>query len=745
MPDASSGFSVELGSQRFIGLPHLVHENDNDHSARQLSTYAYDRSSDESASRSLIDFRVIGAALARRKLALSIAVMIVLAAVMAVFAFSDKRYDAISLIGLERKPEQVVDTPGNANSDPLLDMPSVDTEVTILLSPSVVRSAVENSKLNEDEGFVFAATSGEKEAPISVNEATNLIISKLTAQRQGASYVIEAIYSSRDPQVSAKVANAVVEAYINRQVASSESGRTADISVLEKRLDTLRGDVLEAESAVARYKAANSLVTIGNEGTAVQDEIGNLNTQLADARAELAVAQGQARANSSDSGSMVGGSEIVRNLRLEAARLSAEYAKLSERYGPNHPERLRIESELASIRSDLVRETARTQQGIANDVDVARNRVAALQSALNRAEGRLVSGSNASVRLNELERVAQSTRDLYQVFLERYRSEMATVGTDKSRAYVISKAATPTFPSSPNPILFALIALLGSVAVGGGTVVILESREKGVLVREEAERHFGVPVIAAIPDLTTVKDVPFKGGDTFDIVSYVLQNDGSVFNEAFRAIRTAFRVGQPKPIAKTLVITSTTSEEGKTTTAICLARTSAMAGIKTLLIDADTRRTATSRTLSSSSEVGLLDVLDDPASLNDALLHDEQSGMYLLPQKLRQTPNFDALQSTRMQQLLDHLKEVFDFIVIDTAPVLPVAETKALAAMADATLLVVRWRRTPIKYIRMTIQQLLRADAMLFGTVMTQVNLRATSMLRDDEIYYESYYQPFSE
>lgn len=710
-----------------------------------VADYAHDTYSDEGKSGNLIDFRAIGNALLRRKWSVLTAVAIVVAAVALTFVLSDKRFDALSLVGLERKPERVINTPGDSGSNVLLDMPSVDTEVTILLSPEVVRLAVERAKLNEDAAFVAAATNGDKAAPISEGEATDRIISKLTAQRQGASYVIELIYSSPDPEVASRVANAVVDAYLNRQVVSAESVRSGDISVLEDRLESLRGDVIEAESAVARYKAANSLVTIGGDGTAVQDEIGNLNTQLAQARAELAVAQGQARANSNDSGTMVGGSDLVRSLRLEAAQLSAEEAKLAERYGPNHPERVKVETQLRSIRADLARETSRMQEGIRSDVSIASNRVAALESALNRAQGRLVSGNNASVRLNELERVAQSSRDLYQAFLERYRSELATVGTDKSQAYVIAKAAVPQLPSSPNPILFGLIALLGSIAAGGATAFVLEAREKGVMVREDAERHFGLPVIAAIPDLSTVKDMPFKGGQTFDIANYVVENDGSVFNEAFRSIRTALRIGQPKQLAKTLVITSTTSGEGKTTCAICLARTSAMAGLETLLIDADTRRTATSRTMSTDSEVGLLDVLDGSATLDEALLRDEKTGMYLLPQKMRRTPNFDALQSTRMEELLERLKARFDFIIIDTAPVLPVAETKALAAMADAALLAVRWRHTGIRNVQMTIQQLHRADAKLLGTLMTQVNLRATAMLREDEVYYEAYYQPLKE
>lgn len=719
----------------------MLHESDYVRKAEARIDAAPAASNDADGSNYLIDFRAIGRAIARRKLALFLSVLAVLSAVAATFALSDKNYDGISLVGLERTPDQVINTPGEVTSNLAIDMPSVDTEVAILMSPGVIRDAVERHALNEDDAFVFAATSGSKTAPISVGEAVDRIITKLTAQRQGASYVIETVYSSRDAEVAARVTNAIVDAYISRQVASVESGRSADISVLEERLESLRSDVLEAESAVAQYRAANSLVTIGNEGTSVQDEIGNLNTQLAAARAELAVAQGQASANSNDSGSMVGNSDIVRSLRLDEARLATELARLSERYGPTHPDRMAVATQLASTREALARETARTQQGIANDVAVARNRVNALQAALNRAQGRLVAGSNASVRLNELERIAQSARDLYQVFLERYRSEVATSGIEKSRAYVISRAAIPQLPSSPNPILFGLMALLGSVAIGGGTVFALESREKGVMVREDAERYFGVPVIAAIPDLSTVKDMPFEGGTTLGIAKYVVDNDGSVFNEAFRSIRTALKIGQPTQLAKTVVITSTAADEGKTTTAICLARTSAMAGNRTLLLDADTRRTATSRMLSGSAELGLLDVLDGSATIDDVLLEDEITGMQLLPQRTRKAPNFDALQSTNMQELLDQLKARYDLVVIDAAPVLPVAETKALAAMADATLLAVRWRHTRIKGVQMTVQQLRRAEANLVGTLMTQVDLRARSMLREDEIYYRPYYQ----
>ncbi|MFC6623267.1 GumC family protein [Novosphingobium panipatense] len=662
----------------------------------------------------------------------------IVALTMIAYLFAEKVYEANVILALDRSEQQIVRT-AQTNRDNVIDSPAVDTEVQVLLSPEIARNAVIRSRLNTDAAFLKAKVP-DTTAPLSVEAATNLVRSGLKVERKGLSYAINLRYKSNDPEVSAMVANAVADAYVGGQVQAAQTARGSDIQMLRSRLDQLRGDVLRAEAAVAQYRARADLVSISDDDTIAQQELSTLNTELAAAKADLAAAQGRASANAGENGSVVNSSPVISDLRRQVATLEQKLAEQTSSLGPAHPDRVRTEANLAAARTALQREVARASSGVGQDVRVASQRVGAIQGAIGGARGRLLAGNNASVRLAELERVAESSRQLYQTFLDRYRVQLATRGTEKSKADIISRAQTPRLPSSPDILVYMIGGLAIGIVAAVGLALALEWRENGIRTRTEAEEFTGLKVISSLPDIATMDEPDFRKGEPLSVPDFLATHRESPFAETVRSIWTALRIGQKGQLAKTVGLTSSIPDEGKTSTAMALVRSAALAGRRTLLIDCDLRRMGTTHAFGLGEGPGLVEVLSGLSTLKEAVVVDQSSGAHVLPLNTTNSNNFDIVQSDMTAALLDHCKAFYDLIVLDIAPAIPVAEARAVAAMADVVLLVVRWRTTPKPLLKTALRELHRADANIFGLVLTQVDARSAAVLGEDMAYYQYYY-----
>lgn len=686
----------------------------------------------------LIDLSWIATLAWRYKWIMLIAIAVVMSAAMVAYLLAEKQYGANVVLALDRTDQQIVRTE-QTNKETVVDSPAVDTEVQVLLSPEIALEAARRFKLNENKAFI-QAKAPDAEGPLSVLGAANLVRSGLEVERRGLSYAINVSYTSNDPQVSALIANAVADAYVGGQVQSEQKSRGQDIKLLRTRLEQLRGDVIKAEAAVAQYRAGADLVSVSNDNTIAQQELSTLNTELAAAKAELAAAQGRAGANAGENGSLVNASPVIRDLRSEVAGLEVKLAEQSSSLGPNHPDRLRTQAQLASARAALNREVSRASSGVSQDVRVASQRVAAIQGAIGNAKGRLLAGNNASVRLNELERIAESARQLYQTFLDRYRVELASRGTEKSKATIIARAQVPRRPSSPDLLVYLLGGAIGGFIVAMLLALAMEWRERGIRSRAEAEEFTGLEVISSLPDVGTMNEPDFRKDEPLAVPDFLVGHRDSPFGESVRAIWTALRVGQKSQLAQTVGIISSIPGEGKTSTAIALARSAALAGRRVLLVDCDFRRLGTTLALGLRDRNGLGEVLAGEAVLEDVIVTDEASGASILPLNSSTKANFDIVQSDATVALLDRCRRHYDLIVLDIAPAIPVAEARAVAAMADVVLMIVRWRTTSRGVVRTALRELERAGARIFGVLLTQVDTRSTAVLGEETAYYQYYY-----
>lgn len=686
----------------------------------------------------LVDLTAIGEVIRRRRMPIIVSFIIVLLLTAIAYALTERTYTATARVAVGRQTNELVTT--DKNAPPLTDSPSVDTEVQVITSPALAQSVVEQLRLDRRAGFGFPKDGAPVKQGAARDRATDIVRSNLQAKREGISYAIAISYTSNDPQLTAAIVNAAVDGYVNGRRSERRKVREREIALLGARIGQLRSEVIQAETAVAQYRAATNLPDIQSDNTVSQQLMSDLTTQLATANAELAAAQ--AKSASGGAATLSVDSGAVKSLRGRQAELSAQREDLAGRYGPRHPALAAVDRQLAEINQQIAQEIGRVRSGASSEsqaeAQAARQRVASIQASIAAARGQQLSANNSSVRLNELQRNAESARALYQSFLDRYRQSVAAQGTEQSNAYPIALATVPGSPVWPSLPVFVVLGLLGGLFVAGIVTFILELMERGVRSRAQAEELVGVPVLAMIPDLSTVKGSGFRRGSPASVGDYLLQHEETAFAEAFRSLRTAFRVGRKGQKARSIAVTSAVPDEGKTTAALCFARSSAKSGLRVVLVDCDIRRRATTRNLASGTATGIIHVLNGSAPLEQALIRDEPSGAFLLPQHDASPSDYHLLASDEMALLVERLSREFDLVILDTAPVVSVAESRAVAHLADATVLVVRWRKTPAEVIRAAVQELERSSARLVGTVLTQVDARA-AMPTADFYYYQSY------
>ena len=274
-----------------------------------------------------------------------------------------------------------------------------------------------------------------------------------------------------------------MDAYLNgqREARTATTERAAEL--LGERLQELRGQVVAAESAVADYRARHRLFAASSDSSITQQQLSVLDAELASARAAQAAADARRfaiRRQSADGIQEALNSPVVSGLRQQRAELGATAAELSTRYGPSHPDRIRAEQQVAEIDRQIQAEIGRVSTAVATEADVARGRTASIAGSINQVQGRLAADNAAMVRLNELERNAESARAIYQAFLDNYRQALARQGTESSDASAISLAQVPVIPSDPNPMMYLLLGLMAAGALSAAVVLIAEARRRQV-------------------------------------------------------------------------------------------------------------------------------------------------------------------------------------------------------------------------------------------------------------------------
>ena len=524
------------------------------------------------------------------------------------------------------------------------------------------------------------------------------------------------------------MANALVELY----VGFDDRGRLASgeraSAWLSDRVRQLRADVQAKEAAAQQYRAQSGLLT--TDGVSLTErQVADMQQSMMQARADLAEKEARYRVvlnlvqthDSADTIADALDSQVIRDLRAREVDQARHQAELESTLGPLHPDVQTGRAELENIRSQIVREVGRVQASVRNEVDVSRARLQALEGNMTNLRSQLVTNNGALVHQNELDREATAARSVYESFLQRYHiiSEQGELADKQVR--VISAAQAPVHPSEPNALLVLAIALVVGLGAGVGAGLLTEAFDNRLTSAGETERRFGARVISSIPAVRP-KALRLLSPTERHPSGYLVDKPFSSFAEGFRVIASAIRFAAGGHASKIVAITSSLPDEGKTTCALSLARLASMAGHSTILIDCDRRRHSLNELLDINPSSGLVDVLKGAVSWRDILSTDDLVGVHILASPPTSSGPRDIFNSDAVNQLFEELRQSYEFVILDCAPVLMVAETRDLASKADLVLVVGRAGKTPANAMGSTLDQLRRVEANVLGVVLNCVD-----------------------
>jgi len=660
------------------------------------------------------------------------------------------------------------------------DASLVDTEVESIRSRNLAEKVVRaldltadpefNGTLREVEGFakLKGEVTGFIKNSVGLENATpeiipadvvedgvvSAVISRLGVGRKGLTYVIDISFRSEDPEKAALIANRFAQQYLTEQLDAKFDATSRVNGWLTERLDDLRTDLRAAENAVEAYRARTGLLSA--EGSSLtEQQISDINAQLIVQRAEFSESAARlnsvrsqiARGASADSIAEVLSSTVISDLRREQAQIAGRKAELSTRYGARHPEINKVDQELADIDRLLEREISRIVSSLETENEIDRQRVVSLEEALNGMKAQLDGNNRSLVRLRELEREAQGSQNLYNNFLERFKMTDGQDGIIEADARIVSRATLPFSQSSPKLKFNLLLAFVLGSLLGMAAVVAAEIFDNGLASAKEVETDVGVPFLGFVPKVNagirgTLRRLVRLDNKPHD---YIVDKPFSSYAESYRTVRTSIQLGEinGKPL-QLIAFVSPNSGDGKTTSALSLARLSAMSGTKTIVIDCDTRRRGLSQYVIAKRQHDFARFIQsDDEELAEYIERDELTDTDIITLSRGENSPRDLFGSKKFLEVLNTLRESYDLILLDTPPVLPVAETRILANLADGVILTTRWRRTKKDSVILAHQILKDARANVLGLIMTQTKLNqryAVGSYALDHSAYRKYY-----
>ncbi|MDB5446629.1 MAG: lipopolysaccharide biosynthesis protein, partial [Phenylobacterium sp.] len=553
----------------------------------------------------------------RRRARLSLAVAFVIFTAFVVFTLiAPSQYTAQTEIVVDARHEQIV------NQAPVIgDLPRstqeaniVDTQVQLLSSRRLAEIVTQELNLVKDPEFNSALPGATGPGALlhavtgfvshnlfgspppsearTREKVVDAVAQNLSIRRSGLTYVIGVNFTSKDPAKAARIANAFADNYLAMELDSKGDATGRVNQWLNTRLNGLRQQVQQSEAAVERYKIDNNLLSASGVPLNEQ-EISSYNLQAATARASLA--EDRARLNTAraqlahgSTGEDVGealGSNVIQQLRAQRASISASLAGFQGRYGPRHPDMLKAQQQLADTDAQIHSEVKRIISNLEAKVQVSRQRLASIEGTLSSAQGTLAANNRATVRLNELQRNADSAKAVYQSFLDRYKETSAMAGMVAPDGRLVSAASVPTNPSSPdlkiNLVLGAMVALMGGLSAAS----VAELLSSGLSTADDVEKRTGAPYLGSVPLLHT--GGRGRGRGRGSPAAYLVSKPLSAFAEAFKGLRTSLLQASDGVPPRVVAITSSVPGEGKTVTAVCFAGSLALQGYRTVLVDCD--------------------------------------------------------------------------------------------------------------------------------------------------------------
>lgn len=598
----------------------------------------------------------------------------------------------------------------------------IATQVGLLDSRAVAEHAAQELNLaNNPDAIPQIGDASER-----LRRAASLVQAGLKVSVPEQGQLIKFSYDSTSPQLAALVANGIADSFINTSLQRRYEASAYARDFLERQINKTRQDLEKSERDAVAYAQAQGIITTAGSGDPDSKTAGStdtnslqgeslvqLNSALGAATARRVAAEGAYR-QALAAGPTSDVESAVRPLRQQLATLQAQYQQKREFMKPEHPEMLSLQSQIEELKRQIAAQTSQASSGRINgllaDFKAAQSAEQALSARVASLKGDVLNLRGRSIRYTILQREVDTNRSLYDALLQRYKQIGVAGGVGMAPVSIVDRAQTPTSPFKPNLLINLLFGLALGIAAGAVSAVGLEFINDTIKTRDDVRKKLSLACLGTIPK-TSARD------------SFVedLKNPTSVVSEAYSAVVAALRFSTDEGMPRVLVVTSTRSGEGKSSSALAIAQNFARRGQKVLLIDGDLRKPAFK---TSNERVGLSTLLTTEDALNGHIVETQHRDLWLLPSGPLPPNPADLLSTGRIRRIVAEAREDFDLVVIDGPPSLGLADAPLLAAAAGSALFVIEASKTRTRAAIEALNRLEATGTRIVGAALTKSDER---------------------
>ena len=659
---------------------------------------------------------------------------------------------------------------------------TIDSQVEIIKSERVLHRAVKQLNLASEPEFqkplglltklknavsaIVAPDEVTHPEPVDEESLVDWMRGDLDVKRVGLTNVIEIKFTSRNPEQSAHVANAIADAYLaDIHEAKYEMGRRAG-AWLEDRLKQLAQQTSESDKAVQKFKTEHNIISTGRGGLLNEQQIGEISSQIILARAQVAEAKARwdrveeiLKGDASDATVTESlRNDVIVRLRQQYLEVARREAELSARYGANHMAAVTLRTEKRQLLDNIKDELRRIAQSYKSDYEIAKLRETTLQNSLDAVVSETRTTNQAQVKLRDLESAVQTSREVQENFLKKYMEIAQSFPVTEAR--VISPAKTPRYKSSPMAKRIAAGTAALGLVLGLVLALGLEAMDTTFRTPAQVESVLGYRALGVLPDVGTPK-LPYRSlhgdalaragpqgrrvlGEDLGSLRHAVQHPLSQFAETLRHVKleaSANPLGARE--GKVIGFCSTRPGEGKSFVAANFAELVADSGQRCILVDCDLRYPALTYMLSPEADAGLADVAKGRVALDRAIWTDALTRMSFLPAASQQQTHHphELFASEGLAVAVEELRKQYDYVVLDLPPAVPFADVRAMTQVVDAFVFVIEWGATGRDKVVSALRAAPGIREKLLGCLLNKADVAKLSRYarNDDSDYYVRY------
>lgn len=647
------------------------------------------------------------------------------------------KYTANATVEISREASKVTDFQGVEREASVADQEFYQTQYGLLQSRSLSERVASQLRLVDDPKFfelfgvsdrdpAFQLVNGRYPASgraARQRTAGEVLLKQLSITPVRLSRLVNIYFTSPDPAFSSKVANAWAENFIQtnleRKIQATSYGR----NLLQQQLGQLKDRLDESQRQLVAYASAQRIINLpaqsGGDGrttverSIVADDLAALNASLAQATADRI----QAEARYEQAGRSGASTEALRNqainsLRQRRAELAADYQKLMTQFEPGYPAAKAIQSQIDQLDRSIGREEGRVSGSLQADYRESVERERALQARVESLKASYLDLRRRSIQYNIYQQEVDTNRALYDGLLQRFKEIGVAGGVGVNNVSVVDPADVPEKPSSPRLLINLLVSLIAGLGLGGLAAFALEQIDEAIADPAEVERRLGLPLLGSVPKLES--GTPKEA----------LQDRKSDLVDAYLAVQTNLAFTTEHGVPRSFAVTSTRPAEGKSTTALALATTLARAQRRVILVDGDMRSPSVHHLGGVDHDMGLSNYLTGSDDI-DALTFPMADLGFTAMSAGPIPPNAaELLTGNRLSQLIDRLLEQYDHVVIDSPPVMGLADAPLIASRVEGVIYAVESHGIRSSMVKTALGRLASANARVMGGVLTKFEAR---------------------